>query len=78
MKKLTVNEFKTRFSIVVKQARSGERIAVTFGRKKEIVGYFLFDKPKPKAKRMLGILEGKASVIFHSDFRLTDEDFLRS
>jgi hypothetical protein len=76
MKKMTVGEFKTHFSEVIEQVKSGGKIAVTFGKKKEIVGYFLPEMPEPKTKRKLGILEGKASVVFHPDFKLTGEEFL--
>jgi hypothetical protein len=78
MKKMTVGEFKTHFSDVIEQVKSGEKIAVTFGKKKEVVGYFLPEIPESKAKRKLGILEGKASVNFHPDFKITEEEFLGS
>ena len=78
MKKMTVGEFKTHFSDVIEQVKSGGKIAVTFGKKKEVVGYFLPEIPEPKTKRRLGILEGKASVAFHPDFKLTEEEFLGS
>jgi hypothetical protein len=78
MKKMTVGEFKTHFSDVIEQVKSGEKIAVTFGKKKEVVGYFLPGIPEPKVKRKLGILEGKASVNFHPDFKITEEEFLES
>ena len=38
MKKMTISELKTQFSAVVK---AGGKIAVTFGRKKEVVGHFV-------------------------------------
>ncbi|WP_426667326.1 type II toxin-antitoxin system Phd/YefM family antitoxin [Mucilaginibacter sp. McL0603] len=76
MKTMTVGEFKTHFSDVIEQVKSGEKIAVTFGKKKQVVGYFLPELPEPKGKRKLGILEGKASVDFHSNFKITEEEFL--
>jgi len=78
MKRMTVGEFKTHFSEVVEQVKAGEKIAVTFGKKKNVVGYFLPEIPKEKGKRKLGILEGKASVAFHADFKITEEGFLGS
>jgi len=39
-------------------------IAVTYGRKKEIAGYFLSESKHIQPKRKLGILEGKAKVTF--------------
>lgn len=73
---MSVGEFKTHFSDVIEQVKSGEKIAVTFGKKKEVVGYFLPEIPESKGKRKLGILEGKASVDFHPDYKITAEEFL--
>ena len=77
MKMMTVGEFKSRFSDVISDVKSGEEIAVTFGRKKEIVGYFV---PKKKMgnspDRKLGILEGKATAIFNDDFKFSERDFV--
>ncbi len=78
MKTMTIGEFKSRFSDVIKQVKSGEEIAVTIGKRKEIVGYFVHEIPKSKIKRKLGILEHKARVIFHPDFKITEEEFLGS
>jgi hypothetical protein len=78
MKKMTVGEFKAHFSDVIEQVKTGGKIAVTFGKKKEIVGYFLPEIPQEQAKRKLGIMEGKASVKFHTDFKISEDDFLRS
>ena len=75
MKTITVGEFKTHFSEVLEQVKSGEKIAVTYGKKKEIAGYFISQIPEqPKSK--LGILEGKAKVTFSQDFKMTEEEFL--
>jgi antitoxin (DNA-binding transcriptional repressor) of toxin-antitoxin stability system len=75
MKTMSVGEFKTHFSEVIDQVKAGEEIAVTYGKKKEVVGYFLPEKTK-KPKRKLGILEGKVEVIFKPDFEMTTEEFL--
>lgn len=76
MKKMTVSEFRTHFSDVIEQVKTGEKIAITYGKKKDVVGYFLYEIPKAQAKRKLGILEGKATFIFHSDFKITEDEFL--
>jgi antitoxin (DNA-binding transcriptional repressor) of toxin-antitoxin stability system len=76
MKTMTIGEFKTHFSQVIEQVKAGEKIAVTFGKKKEVVGYFTPDEPQPE-KRKLGILNGKAKAIFSPDFKFTStEEFL--
>ena len=75
MKTMTVGEFKTHFSDVIEQVKAGEEIAVTYGKRKDVVGYFSHKKPqKPKIK--LGIMEGKAKAIFGPDFKMTEEEFL--
>lgn len=73
---MSVGEFKTNFSRVIEEVKSGEKIAVTFGRKKQIIGYFLPEMPSTKTKRKLGILEGKATAIFNADFKMTEEEFI--
>ncbi|MFI5137855.1 MAG: type II toxin-antitoxin system Phd/YefM family antitoxin [Sphingobacteriales bacterium] len=75
MKTMSVGEFKTHFSDVIEQVKAGEQIAVTYGKKKEVIGYFSPDTPQ-KPKRNLGILEGKATFTFAPDFDVTAEDFL--
>ncbi len=76
MKTMTVGEFKTHFAEVLEQVKHGMKIAVTYGRKKEIVGYFVPEDPKIKTKRKLGLLKGKAEASFKSDFKMTDEELL--
>jgi len=75
MKTMTVGEFKSHFSDVIEKVKSGEEIAVTYGKKKEVIGYFS-PKKQQKPKRKLGIMEGKAKVIFGPDFKMTEEEFL--
>jgi hypothetical protein len=77
MKTMTVGEFKAKFSDVIAQVKAGQEIAVTFGKKKEIIGYFTPEGETGKVeKRTLGILEGKAVAVFHEDFEITEEEFL--
>jgi len=72
---MTVGEFKTHFSDVIEQVKAGEKITVTYGKKKEVIGYFSPEtQPQPKIK--LGILEGKAKFTFAPDFKMTEEEFL--
>jgi len=72
---MSVGEFKTRFSEVLEQVKAGEKFAVTFGKKKEIVGYFTPEIPE-QPKRQLGILKGKVKITFKHDFEMTTEEFL--
>jgi len=76
MKTMSVGEFKTHFSEVVEQVKEGEKIAVTYGKKKEVIGYFVPKIDDQNGKRRLGLLDGKAQVIFKDDFKMTEEEFL--
>ncbi|HWK99769.1 MAG TPA: hypothetical protein VNQ55_07475 [Parapedobacter sp.] len=76
MKTMTVGEFKTHFAEVLEQVKSGVGFAVTYGRKKEVVGYFLPESHVAKPTRKLGLLEGKAKVRFKTNFKMTEEDLL--
>lgn len=76
MKTMSVGEFKAHFSEVLEDVKAGIGIAVTYGRKKEVIGYFLPESGKSGGKRKLGPLQGKAQVIFNDDFAITDEEFL--
>lgn len=76
MKTMTVGEFKTHLAEVLKQVKSGVGIAVTYGRRKEVVGYFLPEAQVTKPRRKLGLLEGKAKVAFGPDYKITEEELL--
>jgi antitoxin (DNA-binding transcriptional repressor) of toxin-antitoxin stability system len=80
MRTLTVGQLKSGFSAVAKEVQKGEEIAISFGKGKRkfavIIPYAKFakrSKPRP-----LGLLKSKARLRIHKDFRITDEEFLRS
>ena len=76
MRPMIIGDLKTHFSQVIKNVKSGEEIAVTFGRKKEIVAYLIPKAARIGAKRQLDILQGKGTVTFADDFKLTNDEFL--
>ena len=76
MKTMTVGEFKSQFAEVLAQVKAGVGFAVTYGKKKEIVGYFLPESQLVKPKRKLGLLNGKATANFKPDFKMTEEELL--
>lgn len=76
MKTMTVADFKSHFSEVIDQVKTGEKIKVTYGKTKEVIGYFIAQIPQNHPKRELGLLSGKANVNFNSDFELSEDDFL--
>lgn len=76
MKTLTVGDLKTNFSDVLKAVQAGEEFAISFGKRKEVVAYLIPKHLRKKKKRRIGLLEGKAAVIFKEDFKITTEEFL--
>ena len=74
MKTISVGEFKTHFSAILKSVEAGEKIAITYGRKKEIKALLVPNKIK-KGKRKLGILKGKATYAFVDGHNTTEEEF---
>ena len=76
MKSLPVGEIKAQFSEVLEKVQQGETFEVLYGKKKKPVARIVPIDPKPKKKRKFGILEGKATVTFADDFKMTEEEFI--
>lgn len=76
MRTFTVGDFKTRFSEILEWVRSGEKVAIAFGKKKEIVAYLVPKSPANEAKRPLGLLQGKVKVVFQENFKMTEEEMI--
>ncbi|MDI9426625.1 MAG: type II toxin-antitoxin system Phd/YefM family antitoxin [Treponema sp.] len=77
MKNLPVAEVRSKFSSLLKDVAAGEEIAITFGRRKELIAVIvpINEYKKIKARR-LGTLEGKATVSFRDDWEITEEELL--
>ena len=76
MKSLPVGEFKTHFSEIMEQVKSGEEIIITYGRKKESIAVVVpYKEYKKKNKIKLGSLSNKKMVI-KDDFSMTPEELL--
>jgi antitoxin (DNA-binding transcriptional repressor) of toxin-antitoxin stability system len=76
MKTLTVGDLKANFSAILKNVQEGEEIAIAFGKKKEVIAFIIPKELRTKPKRKLGIWEGKGTIIFKDDFKMTEEEFL--
>jgi len=72
----TVSDLKTNFSEILEWVRSGEKVAIAFGEKKEIVAYIVSCFRQTTEKRPLGLLAGKATATFRDDFKMTETEFL--
>ena len=73
---MSVGELKSKFSEVLKRVLAGEEIGISYGKRKEIVAKLVPKDGPKRQKRKIGILEGKGSVIFSKDFKITAEEFL--
>jgi prevent-host-death family protein len=79
MKTLSLAEAKTRFSAILKDVRSGNEIAISYGKKKETIAVIIpYATWKKSRKRQLGTLEGTVTVKFSKDFSMTDEELINS
>ena len=70
---MSVGEFKTNFSEVIKLVEKGVEVIVTYGKNKNTIGRFI---PESKPKKKIGILDGKAKAIFKDGFKMTEEEFI--
>jgi prevent-host-death family protein len=77
MKTLPLAEAKTHFSSLLKDVVAGNEIAISFGKKRETIAVIVsYEKWKKTQKREIGTLEGKGSVKFSRDFKMTDEELI--
>ena len=75
MTKMSVGEFKTKFSEAIELVKGGEEVEVLYGRGKEPVAR-LVPVAKKKTGSILGLLEGKASYTMADDWDVTPEELL--
>ncbi len=76
MKTLPVGDFKTHFSEVIDDVRSGEEIIITYGKKKENVAVLIpYKEYKKRNSLKLGLLRDKRYEI-KPDFGMTEEELI--
>ena len=79
MTQLTVGEFKAKFSEVLSKVLQGESVGINYGKNKKKVATIVPYRKYTGGKRIkLGLLKGKASYRISSDFKMTEEEFLKS
>jgi prevent-host-death family protein len=75
MKTMPVGELKARFSEVIEAVKRGEKIVVSYGKKKENLAVIVpFSQYRKKNAVRVGLLEGKAKYEFADDFEMTTEE----
>lgn len=76
MRTLPVGEFKTHFSKVLEEVKTGAEIIITYGRKKENIAVIIpYENFKKRNKVTLGLLQDKKMKI-NDDFEITAEELL--
>jgi antitoxin (DNA-binding transcriptional repressor) of toxin-antitoxin stability system len=79
MKTLQVGEFKTHFSEVIETIKKGGDVAISYGKKKEMIAVLVpYSKYIKKGGRKIGLLEKKATLKISPDFKISDGEFLES
>lgn len=77
MSTYSVGDLKAHFSEILDLVQDGKEIAIAYGKKKEVVARIVPEKkPKKLKKRKLGALKGKATVTFHGDWSISDEELV--
>ena len=71
---MAVGELKAHFSEILEEVRQGEKVGILYGRAKKPVAMIVPYSEEKKAERKIGILDGKASVQFSDDFKMTAEE----
>lgn len=76
METVTVTELKERLPEILRKVIAGDTIAITYGNK--LIAQITPEKAKnaKKPKRKIGILDGKAKVMFGPSWKMTEEEFL--
>ena len=79
MQTFTVGELKTNFSEVLKKIKSGQKIGISYGRKREKVAVIVpYSDYVSTPERSLGLLKDRAQCIIHDDFEITEKEMLAS
>ena len=80
MKTLTTAELKAEFSSVVAELKKGREVAITYGRKKELLGKIIPQSKlaKPDYSIKLGDLKEQGWTYQTKNFDMTDEELLGS
>lgn len=79
MKTLAIGEFKSRFSSVLADIKSGHPVAVSYGKSRQKLAVLMpYDQFRKSPGRKLGILASRGSCVVKKDFALSDEELLNA
>ena len=75
MNRMSVGEFKARFSEAVELVKDGEEIEVLYGRAKEPVAKLIPVKPN-RSNDLIGAFENEGSYYMSDDWKMTQEELI--
>ena len=79
MKTLAIGEFKTHFSAVLAEIKTGHAVAVSYGKsRKKLAVLMPYDHYHKSSGRKLGILTSKGTCKVNEDFLISEEELLNS
>jgi len=79
VKTLAIGEFKTHFSEVLADIKTGHSVAVSYGKARRKLAVLMpYDQYHRTSVRKLGILENKGSCVLKKDYSMSDEELLQS
>lgn len=79
MQTFTIGELKTRFSEVLEKVRNGQKIVISYGKKREKVAVIVpYSAYGPKRERSLGLLKDRGRCVIHEGFDMSEEEILSS
>ena len=79
MQTFTIGELKTGFSEVLKKVRRGQKVVISYGKKREKVAVIVpYSDYAAMPERPLGLLESKADCTIHEDFAISEKELLES
>ena len=79
MKTLPIAEVRSNLSMLLKEVEAGSEIGISFGRRRETIAVIVpIAEYKRIKERRLGSLAGKVTVEFGQDWKMTEEELLKS
>ena len=78
MKSLSVGEFKSHFSDVLKDVQKGQQITIEYGKRHQKIAVIIPFNKYIASQRKIGPLKGKASFEIPLNFKMTDNDLFQS
>jgi len=79
VKTLAIGEFKTHFSAVLEDIKTGHSVAVSYGKSRRKIAVLIpYAQYHKSSGRKIGILEGRGACKLGKDFSMSDDEFLNS